>query len=193
MTANRDLILAGIAAGGAGGTALANFAPIGTPLPTDWDTTLNAAFVDMGWITEDGLKRAVEVESTDLKAYGSVQPVRTLKTTRKATFEITFMESSPNVISVYNELPLGSITPDAEGAFSVTEGLARTQTYSAVFDIVDGDNVIRAIAPTVEVTGTKEFEAKAGSAILYGVTLTAYPGGDGTAIEWIYKLDALAA
>lgn len=193
MTANRDLILAGIAGGGAGGTALAQFAAIGTALPTDWDTTLNAAFWDAGWITEDGLKRAVEVESTDLKAYGSVQPVRTLKTTRKATFEIKFMESSPNVLAIYHELPLGSLTAASDGSFSVTEGLARTQTYSAVFDIIDGDNMIRAVAPTVEVIGQTEFEAKAGSAILYGVTLVAYPGGDGTAITWHYKLDALAA
>ena len=193
MTANRSAILAGISAGGSAGTALANFAPTGTTLPTSIGATLNAAFQDAGWITEDGLKRATETESSDVKAYGSTQPLRTLKTSQKTTFEIGFLESNATTLCVYHQLPLGTLVPDGTGAFDFTEGQARTQLYAAVFDIVDGVNRIRAVAPNVEMTGQKEFEAKAGTPIPYGVTLTAYPGSDGVSIHWYYLVPALAA
>lgn len=188
MSTERENILAGV-----GGTSIAFFAPTGTTMPSTAAATLNAAFADAGWVSEDGLKRASQVETTKLKAYGSGQPVRTLKTSREATFDITFMESNPTVLEIYHELPLGSLVPDAGGAFDFTEGPARTQVFSAVFDIVDGANKIRAVVPQLEVTNSREFEAKNGSGILYGVTLTAYPGGDGTAIHWYYVVAALAA
>lgn len=193
MAANRDLILAGISGGGAAGTTLANFAPVGTTLPTATGTALDLAFKDAGWCTEDGLKRAVEEESTDVRAYGTTQPVRTLKTSKKVTFELGFLESNAISLAIYHQLALTAITPDVSGAFDFTEGPSRTQLYAAVFDIVDGANAIRAVVPTLECTAQKEFESKAGVPIPYGVTLTAYPGADGTAIHWYYLLDALAA
>ncbi len=188
MSTNSSAVLAGV-----GPTSLAWFAPLGTTLPTTTGATLNAAFLDAGWCTDDGLKRAAEVETTDIKAYGSGQPVRVLKTTRKATFEIGFLESNTTVLELYHELPLGSLTPDVDGEFDFTEGPARTQLFAAVFDIIDGTNKIRAIAPRAEVTSIKEFEAKSTDSIKYGINVTAYPGGDGTAIHWIYKVPSLAA
>jgi hypothetical protein len=202
--ANRNLILAGMNGGGAAGTALANFAPLGTPMPTsivpagpgpDPDYELDPAFLDAGWITEDGLTRAVDVNTNEVNAYGSAVPVRIIKTTRTVTFSIGFLESNPVSLAIYHELPLGdpAVTPDADGALYFTEGRARTQLYAAVFDIVDGPNHIRACVPQLEVTGQEDFSAQPGNAISYGVTFTAYPGSDGVAIAWAYLLDALVA
>lgn len=196
MAGNRDLILAGVAGGGTGGSSLCMVAPKGTTMPTTVSGALNAAFKDGGWVTEDGLRRAVEEQVQQIRAFGSGQPVRTLKTSREARFEIGFLESNAVSLSLYHGLPLtgtGSITVAADGSFDFTEGPLRTQEYAAVFDIVDGANLIRAVAPVVEVTNTREFDVRAGSPIAYGMTMTAYPGTDGTAIHWYYLLDALAA
>jgi hypothetical protein len=74
----------------------------------------------------------------------------------------------------------------------LTEGAHRTQKYAAVFEIVDGNNHLRAFCPSVEVTDRADLSVTAGSEISYGVTLTAYPGTDGVAVHWFYLLAALA-
>jgi hypothetical protein len=199
MTANRNLILAGISGGGASGTALMNVGPVGTMMPTsnipgDPGTALDPAFLDPGWITEDGLSRAVDLNTNEVNAYGSAVPVRIIKTTRTTTFTIGFLESNPVSLALYHELPLDApeLIPDTDGFMEFTEGQARTQLYAGVFDIVDGKNAIRALVPTFEVTGQEDFSAQPGNPITYGCTLTAYPGSTGVAIHWMYLLDALS-
>lgn len=191
---NRNLILSGVKGGGTSGSALAMFAPLNTTLPTKavgTGSALNVAFLDAGWCSEDGLKKAVDEATTTIKAFGSNAPVRKLVTSSETTFEITFLESGTTPIEIYNRLPLGDIDVAADGSFDFTEGEPRTEQYAAVFDLVDGPNRIRAVVPILEVTGRKEFEIKSAAAVQYGVTLTAYPGTDGVAIHWMYVVDAL--
>jgi hypothetical protein len=193
MTANANLILAGVSGGGAGGTALAYFGATGTTAPTDASTALNAAFKDAGWCSEDGLTRAVSESSNKIKAYGTGAAVRTLVTESDLTFQLKMLETNVTSLAVYHRLPLTAITPAATtGAFSVTEGASRTQKYAAVFEMVDGVNKIRGYAPSVEVTDREEFKAANGEVLAYGVTLTAYVGSDGVAVHWHYAIPALA-
>ncbi|TAK89386.1 MAG: hypothetical protein EPO06_12045 [Burkholderiaceae bacterium] len=196
MTANRDLILAGVAGGGEAGNALAWFAPKGTTLPTAIDDDLDAAFLDSGWVTEDGLKKAVSESTNDVKGFGTQVPLRVLTTESKVTFEIAFLESGVVPLSIYNRLSIDTgdiLTPDGNGRVDFTEGRRRTIEYAAVFEIVDGLNLIRAVVPALQVTDRKEQSIKAGDPITYGVTLTAYPDDEGVAIHWFYQLDALAS
>jgi hypothetical protein len=192
MAGNANLILAGVGGGGTG-SSLAYFAPQGTAAPTDATTALAAAYRDAGWVTEDGLTRAVAEDSTDINAFGSGAPVRTLVTNSRVTFAMGFLESNPISLAIYHRLALTAITPvAATGAFDLTEGAHRTQKYAAVFEIVDGSNHLRAFCPSVEVTDRADLSVTAGSEISYGVTLTAYPGTDGVAVHWFYLLAALA-
>lgn len=194
MAGNADLILAGVKAGGAGGTGLAWFAEHGTTAPTTATAALDAGFLDAGLITEDGLTRGVEEESTDIPAYGLFVPARTLVTSSKVTFSLAFLETNPVSQAIYHRLPLDSadLIPDSNGAFDFTEGESRTIKYAGVFDIVDGDNHLRLVCPSLQVTDRTEFQAAAGAAITYGVTLTAFPASDGVAVHWYVVADALA-
>ncbi len=188
MTANLDAIIAGVNFGANG---LASFAPVGTVMPTSATASLNVAFRDAGVISEDGLKKTAAVEATDVRGFGFTGPVRTLKTTRKTTFELTMMETNTTSLEVYNELALGSITVGVGGEIDFTEGEARTQKYAMVVDMIDGVNHMRGVARTVEVTNAKEMEIKAGVPVTWGVTMTAYPGSDGVAIHWYLVIPAL--
>jgi hypothetical protein len=190
MAGNPNLILAGVGGGGTG-NSLAYFAPTGTASPTDATTALAAAFRDAGLVTEDGLTRAVAEDSTDINAFGSSGPVRTLVTNSRVTFALGLLESNTTSLSVYHRLPLTAITPSAAGAFDLTEGAHRTAKYAAAFEIVDGPNHLRAFCPSLEVTDRADLSIAAGAAISYGVTCTAYPGTDGVAVHWFYLLDAL--
>lgn len=191
MSGNASLILAGIAGGGTGST-LASFAPEGTTLPTAATGTLNVAFRDAGWITEDGLTHAVTESSTDIRAYGSLAPVRTLTTESTVTFALAFMESNETSLAIYHRRELGDLdVVEATGALSFTTGTSTTARYAAVFDMVDGDNVMRAVCPSVQVTDRGDLSVTAGEAITYPVTLTAYPDGTGASIYWYYILNPL--
>lgn len=196
MAANRNLILAGVKGGGTAGSALALFGPSGTTLPTaasGTGSTLDSALKDAGWCTEDGLKKAVNESQQTIKAFGTNSPVRKLTTESEVSFELTFLESNPTVIEIYNRLPLGSVTVDTtDGSFDFTEGQPNVVDMCAVFDLVDGGNLVRAVVPQLEVTGRKEFNIKSSEAVTYGVTLTAYPGSDGVAVHWYYLLSDLA-
>jgi hypothetical protein len=182
MAGNLAAILSGVAGGGTG-NALAWFAPLGTPLPAAADSTLNAAFVDTGWISQDGLNKSYSDSSTDLDAYGSGYPVRVLPTASKATIDLAFLETNKYTLAIFNKLSLASLSPDGAGRINFGEGPIRTVSYAFVANVVDGANVIRYACPNVQVTARQQVPHKAGSGIVYGVTLSAYPGSDGDAIK----------
>jgi hypothetical protein len=192
MAGNSALILAGVAGAGTGGTGLAWFAPTGTAAPADATTALVAAYKDAGIVAESGLTAASAEASTDINGFGLGVPARTLVTSSKTTFAVTFLESNPISLAVYHRKALDAITVDATGAFDFTTGAHSSQRYAAVFDVIDGDNHLRAFCPDVEVTDRGDLSVASSAPIQYPVTLTAYQGTDGVAIHWFYVLGALA-
>lgn len=189
---NSDLILAGINGGGEGGSSLAYFAPVGSTAPTNATADPAAAFLDAGWITSDGLTISTDESSTDISAFGTFAPVRTITTSSTQTFEISFLESNPVSLAVYHRKELGALVATAvTGALDFQTGAASSENYAALFDMVDGDNLLRAFCPKVQVTDRGDIAIKGGEAVVYPVTLTAYPDIAGASIYWFYVLDAL--
>lgn len=190
---NSDLILAGTGASGADGTSLAWFADQGSTGPTDSTTTLDAAFKSAGLCNEDGLTASVKEDSKEIPAYGLFVPARTIVTTSVTTFKLTMLETNPISVAVYNRKTLSAIVPAADGSFSIATGRYAKVRMAAVFDVVDGTNHLRAYAPAIEVTDRDDIDTKAGDAITYGVTMTAFPDSTGNAIYWFYLMGALAS
>lgn len=193
MAGNLANILAGVAGGGDSGNALSLFAPPGTTLPVSAAATPDAAFLDPGWVSaDDGLTAPISVNSSDVNGFGASGPLRTIKSQQKRQFSIVWVETNPVVLAIYQELPLDAIVPDVAGAFDYVEGPIRNEHYAAIFDVVDGVNLWRAVCPDLQVTDKQSLTIKAASAILYGVTFTAYPGSDGTAVHYMHKMPGLA-
>ncbi len=190
MSDNANLIV-GTAAGGSDGTGLAWFAPTGTTGPPHTTTALNAGFLNAGGISEDGLTVAFDEQNTDIRFYGSRSVQRRVTTSEEQTFQLTFMEHNEISLAVYHKKALNSITPAVStGAFGITTGLATVQKYAFVAVIVDGSNVTRIYAPSVEVTAKGNIQYSAGNPVGYEVTLTAYPVS-GVSINWFYAIPNL--
>ena len=67
-------------------------APIGTTLPTDATAALNEAFIDMGYISDDGVTNSNSPESTIVRAWGGTQ-VLTIQESKEDTFQLTFISA----------------------------------------------------------------------------------------------------
>lgn len=150
---------------GADGQAF--FAPTDTTLPTDWDTTLDTAFVDLGFVTEDGLTEKRSVSTEKIKNWKGTT-VRELLTDSSFQFDIGFLEDNENVLEVF----YGSAPKDGVAGGQGTRGCW-------VFDVFDGDEVIRYILPDGQIVDWDDLAHKNSDAIKYGVTITAYPDTEG--------------
>lgn len=192
MVANKNLILAGVAAGG-DGVSLAWVAPLTATAPTTATAPLGAGWLSAGWCADTGLATKLSESTKDITAYGTTSPVRTLVTSSVENFDITFLESNPTTLAVYHRKDLGSLTVDSTGAVDFATGTPVLPHFQAAFDLVDGDNHVRVVCSDVAVTSRQDLSVAPGAPVQYGVTLTAYPDANGNSVHWYYVLDALKA
>ncbi len=184
-------LLVGSSGGGADGTALLYFAPQGSTAPTNATSALDAAFLDAGLISEDGITASFSEDSTEIRAYGTQAVQRTVITGQTYSFNFQFLETNEVSVAVYHRKALGSITPAVStGAFSVADGTFSRQLYSCVAQIVDGSNYVRLYMPSVEVVNRGDFQVSAGSVIGRECTLNAYPVS-GVSVQWYFAIPNL--
>jgi len=204
MAVNDLAILAG-----EGGTSLAYVADPSVALDTalatlDYDDPLTGTGLttleDAGWISEDGLVSGRDFATEGLPAYGTRSPVRVFVTTDNRTFTISFLETNPTTVAVYEGLPLADVTATAGVMTVEIGGAAANASYSLVFDVVDGDRGAgRIIVPRADITAVAGRTIRGGQAIIRGVTFTAKPveiGAPGSekvvAVREIWSVPALA-
>lgn len=161
-------------------------APLGTALPTDATTALASAFVDMGYISEDGVTNSNSPESEKIKAWGG-QTVLVVSTEKPDTFQLTFLEAlNTNVLqTVYGD---GNVTVNDEaGTISVTSNVAALEDHVYVIDIaMRGGAMKRIVIPQGELSELGDIVYKDDEAVGYEVTLECMPDASGnTHYEYI--------
>lgn len=90
------------------------FAPAGTALPTDASSELPAAYVCLGFVTEDGVTESVEEEGDDIVAWGP-EDVMHSQTGYAKTLTMSLLETSkPAVLQfVYGQ---DNVTVNTDGS-----------------------------------------------------------------------------
>lgn len=171
---NAELVSAGKPAVG-GGISVAD---VGTALPTTASASLDAAFVKLGYVSEDGVTNAYSIENESVKAWGG-DTVLVLRTGTEDQFKFTL---------------LGVMDPDALkavfGSNNVSGTLATGITITAngnppdplswVFDmILNGGNLKRIVVPSAAVTEIGDIVYVDNEPIGYEVTITATPDSSG--------------
>lgn len=153
--------------------------PTGSTAPSNASSTPDAAFKDLGWVNEDGLTEASTISTSDIKGTdGTV--LRRVITDQGKSFKLTFLESkNTNVLGLY----YGSATTitGATGPVTTISVKAKTRDLRAfVFDVVDGDDIVRLYTDNAEVTSTGDivYNAK-GDPVGYEVEVTVYPDTSG--------------
>ena len=153
-------------------------APLGTVLPTDATTALNAAFKSLGYISEDGLVNANSPSSESIKAWGGDEVLH-YQNEKPDNFKFALIEAlNPDVLkSVYGD---SNVQGELSTGLTVKANSTEQEECCWVFDMVlKGSVAKRIVVPRGKVTAVDEIVYKDNAAIGYGVTMAAVPGEDG--------------
>lgn len=159
-----------------GVTGTVSVAVSGTAVPTTVSGALNAAFFDLGYISEDGVSTSTSTDVNDIKAWQNGTIVRKVQTSHDYTLTFTMLETSEKTLEVY----YGNFTHGAGAASGVSQ-VTGTQGYRGawVLNVVDGTDLIRIVLPDGQVTEHGDVVYANGDPVGYEITVTAYPDTSG--------------
>lgn len=169
-------------------TGAVSVAPTATAAPTGTAVALNAAFLDVGYIGEDGVTEQRERSTEDIKAWQGNTIVRTVVTEGGLRYTLTMIET--NKVSVETAYGTTVTQAAAEGNFDINP-TATGGRKSFVFDVVDGAELRRTYIPQGEVVEVGDTVYAGGEPIGYEITIAAYPStaiAGGSARVWATAL-----
>lgn len=160
-------------------------APIGTTIPTDATTALDGAFVNMGFVSEDGVTNSNSPESDELKAWGG-DTVLNLQTAKPDTFKYTLIEALNTEVlkHVYGD---DNVTGTLSTGITIKANSEDQEEQIIVIEMaLKGDVLKRIVIPDGKVTEVGDIVYQDGGAVGYETTLTALPDSSGnTHYEYI--------
>ena len=152
-------------------------APVGTTLPTTAKEPLDPAFLDMGYISEDGVTNSNTRETEEIKAWGG-DVVAQPQTGKTDTFGMTFIERKNVEVlkAVYGE---DNVSGTMDTGITVRANATELENSSWVIDEIlsDGD-LQRTVIPNGKITEVGEVSHTDGDVIGYESTITAFPYGE---------------
>lgn len=179
ITRNVDLSVVG-ANGGGWVTDLGAAVPTA---PTAFDSTLDAALLPLGAVSQDGLGYGFSEDSQSFIAWGQLTPYRTQITKSLRTFKVKLWETNRSICkSVMYRLPVADVDTST-GSYAFEETSTPTpDRRSWVFDVIDGNTLERFFVPVGEVTDRDDVTFKPDEIAAYSLTITAYADGSGVTV-----------
>ena len=155
-------------------------APLGTTVPTSATASLDAAFKQLGYVTEDGVTNSNSPSSENVKAWGG-DIVMSSQTEKPDTFQFSLMEAT-------NVEVLKAVYGDANVSVNATTGEITVHANSVqqpncewVIDMVlNNGGAKRIVRPDAGVSAVGDIVYKDGGAVTYNTTISALPDGEGS-------------
>lgn len=153
-----------------GVTGVVYVAPLGTALPGSVSASPNAAFKDVGYISDGGITQSVSVDTTDIVAWQNATTVRTLQTGHTVTYALEFLEVNWLTLDTY----FGNFSGGVSELTSDT-----TLRKSWIIHVDDGTDDMRVVIPEGQITERGDTVFVSGDAVKLPITITAYPDDTG--------------
>lgn len=153
-------------------------APIGSTLPTDATTALDAAFVSLGYISDAGVTEGQNVDINQIKAWGG-DTVLTNNNGRTFTVQFTMLEVKNEEVQklVYGD---GNVSGALATGLTVVGNNEPLEGHAIVIEkILTDDTAMRTVYPAAYLTDIADVTFNDSDAIGYQVTATATPDSSG--------------
>lgn len=163
-------------------------APIGTTLPTDASTTLDVAFVELGYVSEDGLVNTNSPETENIKEWGGTDVLNVL-TEKTDEWQCTLIEVlNVNVLkAIYGA---NNVSGTLAAGITVTANTDEQEEAIWVVDMVMRNGVLkRVVIPNGKISELGDITYKRDEAVGYEITLTGLADTSGnTHYEYILEV-----
>lgn len=160
--------------------------PTSTPAPSNYTTALNAGFLELGFISEEGATFTESKDITDINAWQSFYPIRKLVTSRNVQIAFALREWNKRVI----EFALGgTVTTNAAEWKYTPPTPSATGVKSLVLEWLDGSKGYRLYFPQGIVTEAVESTLTRTASADLPVTFSAIDPGTGTNIYTLFTND----
>lgn len=163
-------------------------APAGTALPSNATSSLNAAFKNLGYVSEDGLVNNIETDTENVNAWGG-DLVLSGQTTWGEMFTTNLIETNQAVLeTLYGA---GNVSVDGSGNITLKVNSKTLPNIVVVFELVmTGGRVKRIVLGNAQIVDRSgEISYVDGEPVAYPAVFNAYPDTDGdTHKEYITAL-----
>lgn len=148
-------------------------APLGTELPTDAVSALDAAFKCLGHCSDEGLTNKDSISSGSIKAWGGYT-IHNYQDGKSDAFKFKLVEAlNPEVLkAVYGD---ENVTGDLEKGLHIQSTGAEHEDYVWVVDMIHGGYAKRVVVPCAKITELAEIKYQDNTVVGYDVTISATP------------------
>lgn len=157
-------------------------APIGTTLPTDATTALAAAFVNLGYVSNAGLRVTYDRTTTDHREWNG-EIVETTQDEYGETYTVEFIESLRGDLlkALFGDenVEISAPTTLAEGSVHIKHNALEPENAAWSFDMKSRKSSKRITMGVARVTAIGEVAFVANDLIRYSATIKAYPDANG--------------
>lgn len=158
------------------------FAPLGTAMPTDAKSELNAKFENAGYVSEDGLVETIDASDDKIKAWGG-DIVKIVRTEHSVSYTFTLIESASatalKLLFGEENVTVTAATSTKGRQIVVKKTAAMTPRRAFVFDMADLPAAIRVAIEDGQPSISGDVNFTDGDAIAYEVTVEAFPNAQG--------------
>lgn len=177
MALNADNVRVGL-------TGRIYMAPKGSTAPTDLDTAWTAAWLDLGYMSEDGVSLEYSTDVEDINAWQSLSPVRRVLTSVDMTMGFTAIELKTRTITAY--FP-GATMTDVSGTVHKLDipSAPGPQEFAFGLEWVDGTVKNRLIIPRGEITERGTITVGRSEPVALEMTVSAYATSAPELATWL--------
>ncbi|MEU2484104.1 phage tail protein [Streptomyces sp. NPDC052071] len=167
-------------------------APKGTTAPTDLDAAWDAGWVDLGYLSDDGVSMEYSTDSEDINAWQSLSPVRKVLTSVDMTLGFTAIELKTATMTLY--FPSATMTDIGGTVHKLSIPAAPTPDERAIgLEWLDGDIKNRLVIARGEVTERGAITIGRSAAVGLEMTVSAYADTAPEIAVWLSNDPAWAA